>query len=369
MQQGSGGFTGNSKWLMQVTSLFWLVAKLLSWKAWTTARLFPMVPIIPSFIASSWAHLLLYGLSLIMLISLIVRPTKAAVLFLLLLETFACLLDYNRLQPWEYQYAFIVLALTLNKDERKAATGIALILAFLYLHSGLCKFNPGFLKYVWDRMILTRIFHLDDIVKYNFFLYRLGYILAIIEVVAAVSLFFKRTQRVSAWVLIAMHIFNLLLLGPLGLSFNIIVWPWNIAMIFLLFSLFIKEKIGFDLPALRGVNLIIILFCGVLPFLSYFGHWDYYLSGNLYSGKPDRIKVYIPEEKTAPELRKFIKRQNVEADSVNVLYLQDWAMKEMVVPPYPELRVYKSIKQQLQSRYPDCNCKFILYGYKGEKEL
>jgi len=40
----------------------------------------------------------------------------------------------------------------------------------------------------------------------------------------------------------------------------------------------------------------------------------------------------------------------------------------MEVPAYPELRVYKSIKQQLLKRYPDLDATFIVYPFLNGKK-
>lgn len=73
---------------------------------------------------------------------------------------------------------------------------------------------------------------------------------------------------------IAMHVFILLVLGPVGHRFNVVIWPWNLAMIVFLFILFFRRT---EEPALRDIvwgrgfmfqKVALILF-GVMPALSF----------------------------------------------------------------------------------------------------
>src|SRR5690242_13786994 len=94
-----------TNWILRITCLFWLIAKLISYKVWFTARVFPVVPVfngldhVPSFV-----HGGLYFLSLLLLVVVVSKPSnKYFIIALIISELCSCLLDYTRWQPWEYQ--------------------------------------------------------------------------------------------------------------------------------------------------------------------------------------------------------------------------------------------------------------------------
>ena len=69
-----------------------------------------------------------------------------------------------------------------------------------------------------------------------------------------------------------MHLFILIAIGPLGRNFNVVVWPWNLAMIAFLLILFFRRT---DEPTLHDIvwgrgfvfqKVALILF-GVMPAL------------------------------------------------------------------------------------------------------
>ena len=46
-----------------------------------------------------------------------------------------------------------------------------------------------------------------------------------------------------------------------------------------------------------------------------------------------------------------------------LLDVRAWSFREMQVPAYPEIRIYKSIKEQLLKRYPGMDATFTVYPY------
>ena len=60
----------------------------------------------------------------------------------------------------------------------------------------------------------------------------------------------------------------------------------------------------------------------------------------------------------APDKKEFL------CDSNSILLdVRKWSHDEMLVPPYPETRIYKSIRSQLLKRYPDMKATFTIYKY------
>lgn len=156
----AGFKAGKNILLLRITCLFWLFEKLLSWRIWTTNRLLPTAPIFECFNnVPGVVHMILFVLSISLIILIFIKNNRALVISLLGIEILSCMLDQNRIQPWEYQYLFTVLIFTINV--RNPASSIALfafLLASTYFYSGLYKLNEGFLQLVWTNMILRSFF-------------------------------------------------------------------------------------------------------------------------------------------------------------------------------------------------------------------
>lgn len=357
----------NTSTLLRILCVFWLIAKIISYKVWLTYRVFPLVPVfdvlenIPS-----WIHLLLYAVSIISLGALIIAPGKRTIYYILFLaEIIAVLLDYTRWQPWEYQYLFILLIFMFNKDNKNIITAVSFIMIALYFYSGINKLNEGFLLQIWNNMLLIPFFKIPHSIRDNQIVFYFGYCIGIIETVAGISLLFKRTQKAGAILLILMHIFNLIWLGPMGINYNIIVWPWNCFMMISLYIIFVKNEVQIKpLSFLRPVNILVLVCWGIMPLLHMFGYWDNYLSGSLYSGKLPLMAVCIGTNEAKAELKPFIKEKDLYdlCNGKPLIKLQSWAMNELNVPPYPELRVYRKIQKKLIEKYPQTNCYLYYYG-------
>ena len=49
--------------------------------------------------------------------------------------------------------------------------------------------------------------------------------------------------------------------------------------------------------------------------------------------------------------------------------LQTWAMREMNVPPYPEIRVYKKIEKNWPDNHPGSTTLFVYFYPTGQKKV
>ena len=285
--------------ILRATFLFWLFAKLISYKVWLADRFFPVVPTF-DFLDKlpSEVHLVLFVFSLTLLVFLLVFPKNKIGLFALLgIEILACSLDIARWQPWEYQYLFIVFIFLIDrKDQRNFFAALTFLLSLIYIFSGMHKFNGAYLYATWGRMILGNFLNLSPEIIKNIFVHYFGLLLPIIEIVAGFFLLILKNKKYPALVLMAMHLFILILIGPFGIDYNIVVWPWNVAMIALLYFLFLKNPIHFSLRNIfHGANPVILVFWAILPLFNFVGYWDLYLSSALYSGKEIRMDICFSE--------------------------------------------------------------------------
>jgi hypothetical protein len=75
--------------------------------------------------------------------------------------------------------------------------------------------------------------------------------------------------------------------------------------------------------------------------------WDSYLSAALYSGNITDGEIYT-NDRGKNSLPEGFKAYLVHtADDTNVINIQRWAIEDLNVTPYPEMRVYKKIAKKV----------------------
>jgi hypothetical protein len=374
-KENTAGHSTAASWVMRLVCFSWLMAKLIGWKVWIKDRQFPLVPVADWLNWPSLMHYILFVLSLALIVSLVFKPSNKTILITLLCsEILSCLADQNRWQPWQYQYLFTVAAFIINfKNTKNCIACTAFIMASTYFYSGIGKFNEGYLVMVWDNIFLKSIFKLPEAAYRQNNLHYLGYATALAEVLFAIGLFFARTKNIAAWGMIGMHLFILYALGPLGIHYNTVIWPWNILMILLLFIVFIKSA---DSPVSfktlwPGFNKVVLLAWGILPALNYAGLWDNYFSSRLYSGGLPQMSICLKDPSEIEEFQPYLN----STDSYNrctgdaMLNLQNWAVKEMEVLPLPEIRVYEQIQRQWMLAHPGSSARFMIYYINQQRPV
>ncbi|MEI9933421.1 MAG: hypothetical protein WDM71_00885 [Ferruginibacter sp.] len=200
----------------------------------------------------------------------------------------------------------------------------------------------------------------------SIWVYRMGYILGLLEMILSIGLLLKYTQKTAAILLIIMHIVLLIMIGPYGINYNSIVWGWNIMMIVYLFIGVIQNpSLNISVRQLfTGWNKLIVILFAIMPMFNLIGYWDYYPSFSLYTGKPPRMFVCIKKIPQTKSIQHFGKYSLHACDSNSLLIsMSDWGVDEMNASPYPEIRVYKGIKEQLLKQYPECESRFFVCKY------
>ena len=356
--------------IVRIVCFFWLIAKLMSWKLWLAKRLFPLVPAVKFLFVSPSIHLILFILSLGFISMLLLFPKlKLLTVIVILLEVASCMLDQNRWQPWEFQYIFIFLAISVNKKDKDAVSSIAFMLSCIYFFSGLGKMNLFFSSYVQSGIAKLWPMHPTNSYPINLVLFHSGYILGIIELLLGIGLIFRRTKRIAAIFLIVMHGIIIVSFGPWLINYDAIILPWNMAFLLIIYILFIrKPEAGTDFSAIfKRWNVLFPVFFALLPILNFFGYWDYFLSSSLFSFRTPDMYVMIYHVGSAKTLEPYIVNSYVPDSghhNYSFINVRHWAFAELGVPAYPELRIFKNIKSEMITRYSDMVADYIVYYYK-----
>lgn len=361
--------------ITRITGIACLASMILCYKLWFNERNFPLTPVFD--ILPHWAHpydYILPGISGLFLLGVILHrtPQRFVILFLLSALLLA-VLDMNRWQPWFYQYIlmfFILAFFNYRCDDSRQQTAIILtfklMVASIYIWSGLQKLNPHFLSdtFPWLMEPITNHMAANSIDNFKF----LGYSFPLIETATGICLLIPSLQKLACISAITMHIFILIVLSPIGHNYNPVVWPWNVAMIAFVLLLFYNE-VHFNSIDLRNalrfysVKIVLVLFM-LMPLFNFFNLWDSYLSHNLYSGNTSGGELYISNE-MKEKLPEHIKPYAYEsADGQSDITIKYWCMKELGVPAYPERRNFEAVKKTFYKYTKDSSEIYFLYTPK-----
>jgi hypothetical protein len=324
-----------------------------------TSRSFPRAPIL---FTAPEASTLEWFLSTILIASLLLtavskNPAFFSAIALLPLSVLVCF-DQSRLQPWLYQYSVLLIVLALhNRPTEDAAYStrtfalFQLIVASVYFWSGLQKLNFTFTHEIFPALLTPLQISLPWLPPLTS---GVGIGAALTETLIGCGLLYSRTRNLCVWLAVATHGIVLALLIAKG--YNSVVWIWNFALMLVVLILFWHS----DVYLFRGSGIkhsqsfkskiatLVTFAASLLPFLSFLGWWDMYLSGALYSGNTPVAVVKVDREVSA-QLPATAKEQlfRVASTGEEMLPLLEWSMAELNVPVYPEVRVYQQVAQEI----------------------
>ena len=337
--------------------------KIMSWKLWITNRSFPQVPLVP---LNSSLQLLLFVLFFVFSVLILIKPVNIFFLSsLLTIEIISMLGDQLRWHPWEYQFLFICFAVVLSKkNPQRAINSIIFIFASSYFFSGISKVNSSFLNDIWLRLMVVKALHFPHKVYYNSVIKYAGLAIPLIEIVCGILLLLPKRYKVTAWLPIGVHLFILLYFSPLGLSYDYIVFPWNVAMMIIVYLLFINNKTIFSFQDIFYKRNSIIIYAWILlPIAGIFGYWPPFFSFKLYSGKPLSMIIYILDTTNIPsEIKPYVRYSKKGHQDLHFYFRPFiWCNDELNVPIPPERRIYESLQASFEEKYRTMKFVFVYY--------
>jgi methylamine utilization protein MauE len=330
--------------LLRITVILALLAGFaLSPKLWLSSRFYPLTPVW-SFLKPipSPADAVVFLTLIALLITVAIVPRRELFIAAFLLLAWLALQDQSRWQPWFYQYVLMLLAiaLALRDHPEPALNTCCLIVAATYFWSGLAKLNPNFTGDIFPWLLQPIV---RAPARY------LGFLAPLLESTTGIGLLFPRSRPAALVFAIAMHLFILISIGPLGLRFNTVVWPWNLAMIAFLLILFVRQPAPREILWSRTFafhNLVLIVFA-LMPALTYFNLWDHYLSSALYSGNRSVGVLYLTDdvfERVPDTIADYVYEAGPNRGQLDI---DDWSRGELNVPAYPEIRIYKNVARRI----------------------
>jgi len=345
-------------WLKAAVPAALLAGVLLSPRLWLSARSFPLVPVwswLPV-IESPFDDVLSAALFALAIAVMWTRRPRLFIIALIGLVIALGLFDQSRWQPWVYQYTVMMMVIAAgtrdesdSRREKLTVDVCRVIIASIYFWSGLQKINVDFVTSTLPWLLAPVVRNVPPFVWPY-----LAATVAVIEAGTGVGLLIPRYRRLAVMLAVAMHVFVLAMVGPFGRSWNSVIWPWNIAMIAFVVSLFRNaDPVSFGgviatrAAALQQAALVLFL---VMPALSFFNLWDSYLSFSLYSGNVNHGDIYLgadAAEHLSGDLYNYYTEEiRRRQDRINATA---WSFGDLNVPVYPEPRIYKAIAASICS--------------------
>ena len=300
LNKAQRGAENRLAWLRIALAAGLVAGLLLSPNLWISTRSYPLTPLWDAVPPLPYpADHALFGLLMVLVTGVGVARGRAIGwlgISALVIAAFFVVQDESRLQPWFYQYSFMLAAVCLFGLGRVGASdalnACRLIVVATYFWSGLQKANASFIQSTHPWLVEPLTARLPDWAGSA--LLAGGYAVPVVEAVIGIGLLTRRFRRLAVMGALLMHAFIMLCIGPLGHDHNTVVWPWNFAMVAFVLILFWRApddttpstildpgrnfSTGF---AFRAAVLVLFAF---MPLFNFFGLWASYLSSGLYSG-------------------------------------------------------------------------------------
>lgn len=345
--------------LIKYTVLIGLLCSVaLCYNLWCGQRWFPKAPLIEGLNLSTppYDYINVIVLGILCIISLLYDHKWSTILLLLFAAYLVCD-DQNRLQPWFYNYLVILLVLLFYRkrvdDPNNYITvfiSLQLMVALIYIYSGVQKLNPFFVGDTFTWFIEPLKNYVSGRQLEN--LGKLGFLVPYVEIGIGLCLLIKPFRFIALPMAVLMHVFILCMLGPLGRSYNYVVWPWNIVMILLCLLLYSgntsERFFSFTWLLRSGGFYVVLVLMLIMPFLSLGNKWPSYLSSSLYSGNTNSCHLIL-SDKAYNKLPFYIRSFVTPNANYNVLSVSYWCMMELKTPCYPEKDVYQRTRSYVQT--------------------
>jgi hypothetical protein len=315
-------------------------------RVWISTRAYPVTPILPLPTVPFPLDYIGFGLLIVLLLlGCTISRWRWPWLSFVGLLTFLVLCDLVRLQPWVYLYGFLAMVIGLCGDAGISLNICRVVVVGTYFWSGMHKLNWTFLHQIMPGL-LSGIMPMERALEWGPYL---AWPALVLELGSAIGLLVGRVRNIAVGLLISMHLVILYLLGPFALDANSVIWPWNVAMSWLLLVLFGQTPAiswrDIVLPGRSVLHGVAIVLFAVLPWLHRFDLWDLYLSSSLYSGMHSTGRIGMTNEvaeKMPGEIRAYL----VPDGPYQALDLYTYTMGELNVPYYPEPRFYRAMARR-----------------------
>lgn len=271
-----------------------------SHKLWLSARAYPLTPVFPFLkpIPSPF-DAILFGAALLALAASAITPRLIPIFATL--AVVLVVFDQSRLQPWFTVSVFLLLGVALETPN-----ACRLIVASTFFWTGILLFE-------WPLN---------------------AHPLAFASFLIGIALLGRILRTAAVTGAVALEIYFLIANRPGDF------WPWSLSLIAITVILFWKtSESARDILGGEGpFHVAVLLIFTLAPLLGFNGMWDQ-------ETNHDRAKIFFNDKLRLPAgARAYVHPETPGLDSIDIA---QWSEGELKVPPYPQVRIYKSIARQL----------------------
>mgnify|MGYP006899557876 CR=1 FL=1 len=313
------------------------------------------------------------------------------------------LLNQQCLQPWMYHFLILTPLLwrqssnstvTVEETERVdtiesrlsnafCRNGILWLTASIYVWSAWSKLDASFLE-SHGRKFVSAILDAGGL-STRFWSDRTWQLAAatlpIGELLAGVSLLFRRTRKIALPASVLMHLLLIVAVGPWGLDHRPGVILWNVFFIVQNVILFLAERrrgVTEHLPDCatpqrfatphRGI-LFVTLAAIVFPVLRSVGCCDTWPAWAVYASSPARVLVQVRDDVTTqlPEnLQRYVERRQIN-DGWSWLRIDLWSLSATDTPIYPEDRFQLGVARAVSENVAHQNSIRVIHESEADR--
>ncbi len=342
LNKAQRGAENRLAWLRIALAAGLVAGLLLSPNLWISTRSYPLTPLWDAVPPLPYpADHALFGLLMVLVTGVGVARGRAIGwlgISALVIAAFFVVQDESRLQPWFYQYSFMLAAFCLFGLGRVGASdalnACRLIVVATYFWSGLQKANASFIQSTHPWLVEPLTTRLPDWAGSA--LLAGGYAVPVVEAVIGIGLLTRRFRKLAVMGALLMHAFVMLCIGPLGHDHNTVVWPWNFAMVAFVLILFwrapddtIPSTIldpGRNFSAGFAFRAAVLVLFAFMPLFNFFGLWASYLSSGLYTGTSKQGYILVWDGSNWQSTR-----------------IGGVSERELNTPAYPEESVFENV--------------------------
>ncbi len=317
-----------------------------------SGRTFPLLQVVNTGAGiPAWVSGVLSGIFVLAILAyaagkLPVRYFAPAALVLLAL---LAALDLNRLQVWMWMWCMFWLADIAVLNNKNHHYLHAWIIAGMYAWSGLHKLTPWFsTNFDW----FCAAFPVTQPLSGNLFL---SYGAATFELLLAPMLLWPAFRRTGMALTIGLHLYILLVIGPLGYHWNIVVWPWNLVMIGLVWHFFNHQQAIRPRFSIPGVLILVMVW--IMPALNIWEQWPETLSWKMYSNTQREATVFSKNGLPCEKLQTIWQKR---ATDNQYLMIDDWSDEDLHVPAFNSRRNFEKALRSVQHCAADTSKPILL---------
>lgn len=259
------------------------------------------------------------------------------------------LLNQHRLQPWHWLFLLLSVQCSLLRVDCQLLTR-RLTIASIYVFAALSRLGSGIDEGMSREVLVTLLdmVGLSAVTRSEGMLSMGCIAMTLMELLTGVLLLVPRLRKPGVMLALTTHASLLVALSPMGLNHNYAVLAWNLFFVVVVPLVFwepgerttaydsVSETVVSTNRVASCMNILVVMF----PIAGLFGFADNWPSWQLYSPRPDVVRLFIVEAR-AKSLPESLQKHIGQPSPLQIwcpVRLDRWSLQQTRSPIYPEDR-------------------------------